>query len=197
LNRKLLAIAGSPRHGNSDALLDAFCAGAKQAGLDITRLAVRDLKFSGCLACGGCDLTGECILDDDMRLVYRAFREHPLLVVAATIHFAGLPGQLKNLVDRFQCAWVAKYRLKRPWFAKASGRQGYFLCVSALHRQDAYEHARAPLQTLFITLNYTDGGGTYFPGYDEAGAVLANPRALELARQAGAAFAPGSSPTGE
>jgi multimeric flavodoxin WrbA len=129
-----------------------------------------------------------------MGLVYRAFREHPLVVVAAPVYFAGLPGQLKNLIDRFQCAWVAKYRLKRPWFPRESGRRGYLLSVSALHRPDFYDHSRAPLQALLLTLNYADAGGTYFPGHDEEDAVRADERALELSRQAGESFARESIP---
>lgn len=189
MNKKLLAVLGSSRRGNSAALLDAFCAGAGGAGLAATRLDVRDLSFSRCLACGGCDPTGECVLTDDMGMVYQAFHEHPLVVVAAPVYFASLPGQMKNLIDRFQCAWVAKYRLQRPWFSRETGRRGYLLSVSALHRPDFYDHSRAPFQALLLTLNYSDAGGTYFPGHDEEDAVRADARALELSRQAGERFA--------
>lgn len=189
MNVRILALLGSPRRGNSAALLEAFCDGAAGAGLEATRLCAYDLDVNPCLACGGCEDSGRCRAEDGMATVFRAFFDHPLVVIAAPVYFGSLPGHLKNLIDRFQCAWVAKYRLHRPWFEEGNGRRGYLLSVSALDRRAFYEHSSAPVKALFRTLNYSDAGGIYFPGYDGAGDAGADRDALGRARQAGERFA--------
>ena len=67
MKMKVLGIYGSPRKGgNSDQLLDKALEGARAAGAETKAVYARDLKMSGCLECGGCDETGECIIRDDM-----------------------------------------------------------------------------------------------------------------------------------
>ncbi|MFH1491579.1 MAG: flavodoxin family protein, partial [Pseudomonadota bacterium] len=68
---KVLGIYGSPRKkGNTDQLLDRALEGAEAEGAEVTRVYARDLKMSGCIECGGCDKTGQCVVKDDMQTVY-------------------------------------------------------------------------------------------------------------------------------
>ncbi len=174
------------------ALAREFACGVRSAGGTVTELHVYRLRVLPCVACEACAGSGQCRLSDEMDRVYAAVREHAGLVVAAPIYFAGLPGPLKSVVDRFQSAWSAKYRLGKPWFLPEDGRRGFFLAVSAATRQAWYDCARAPLELLWRTLNYTDAGGLYCGGLEGPGAAAADPAVLARAFRAGEGFAAGT-----
>ena len=67
--KKVLILSGSPRHGgNSDTLCDRFMQGAKEAGNEVEKVFVSDLKIGYCCACYHCQRSGgECCKKDDMR----------------------------------------------------------------------------------------------------------------------------------
>ena len=91
---KVLGIQGSPRKkGNSDILLDKCLDGARGAGAEVEVLRPSALKISGCMECGGCDNTGECVVKDDMQDVYPLFDEAERIVLAAPIFFYSFPAQ--------------------------------------------------------------------------------------------------------
>jgi multimeric flavodoxin WrbA len=102
----VLGIYGSPRKGgNSDLLLDRVLEGAAAAGAEVERIVVRDLSIKGCQECGGCDKTGECVIDDGMTAVYPLLWETPVIILSSPVFFYGLPSQVKMLVDRSQALW--------------------------------------------------------------------------------------------
>ena len=85
---KVLGIYGSSRKGgNSDMLLDEALRGARSAGGDISAIYVRDMKISGCLNCGGCDKTGQCVIDDGMQELYPVLENAEVIIVATPIFF--------------------------------------------------------------------------------------------------------------
>ena len=85
---KVLGIYGSPRPGgNSDLLLDKALEGAQSKGASIEKIFVRDLSFSGCVECGGCDETGECVLSDDLDGIYPLLLDTPLIILARRFFF--------------------------------------------------------------------------------------------------------------
>jgi len=111
---KVLGIYGSPRKGgNTDILLDQALAGAAEAGADIKRIYARKLKISGCLECGGCDETGECVVQDEMTEVYPLLVEAEVIFLASPIFFYGVTAQVKLLIDRVQALWNRR-RLEKP-----------------------------------------------------------------------------------
>lgn len=48
---KIAVLAGSPRKVNTKAMVEAFTAGAEEAGHEVTVLNVGKMKIAGCLAC--------------------------------------------------------------------------------------------------------------------------------------------------
>ena len=50
--RKVLIISSSPRRGgNSDLLCDRFMEGAREAGLEVEKVFLKDLKINYCTGC--------------------------------------------------------------------------------------------------------------------------------------------------
>ena len=111
---KVLGIYGSPRKGgNSDQLLDKALEGARSAGAETSTVYARDLKMVGCLECGGCNHTGECVVEDDMQAIYPLLEEAEVIFLASPIFFYGVTAQVKALIDRTQALW-SKKRLENP-----------------------------------------------------------------------------------
>ena len=57
MSKKVLIISSSPRKGgNSDILCDEFATGAKEAGNEVKKVRIGDLKSGYCTGCYACQL---------------------------------------------------------------------------------------------------------------------------------------------
>lgn len=128
--KKLLAITGSPRpHGHTSALVAALLSGAGEAGAQLEHIDACKLQVAGCSGCNACARTGECILKDDMQMVFEQMGQADVIVLASPLYFMGISGQLKLLVDRCQTGWNRRYELHVDPLLPAKQRQGFFLCT--------------------------------------------------------------------
>ena len=85
---KLLGIYGSPRKGgNTDLLLDAALEAAREAGVEVKSVYCRKLKYQGCISCGGCDKTGQCVIKDDMQDIYPLWDEAEAIILSTPDFF--------------------------------------------------------------------------------------------------------------
>ena len=103
MSKKILILNGSPRSkGNTAMLCDALSAGARSAGHQVTRFDLHKLDIHGCLGCvkGGKDPASPCVQKDDMGLIYPAYREADIVVLASPMYYWGFSGQLKCALDR-------------------------------------------------------------------------------------------------
>ncbi|NLI82216.1 MAG: flavodoxin family protein [Deltaproteobacteria bacterium] len=188
---KVLGIYGSPREkGNTDLMLDAFLEGAASAGGLIQRVYVRDLRFGGCVECGGCDATGECIQDDDLVQVYPMLDEASHLVVASPIFFYGVTGQLKLLVDRSQAPYMRRDLMKKqgedPMLQ--SRRRGFLLSAGATKGKRLFECAIMTVKYFFDALCVHYVGEICYRAVEAKGAIREVPAALEECFRAGRVF---------
>lgn len=99
---KITVLTGSPRKVNTNAMVDAFKAGAEEAGHEVTVLDVGKMKIAGCLACEYCHTKGdgECIQKDDMEKVYPALEECEAIVFASPIYYFTMTAQLQAAIHR-------------------------------------------------------------------------------------------------
>ncbi len=107
----ILVINGSPKgeKSNTFRLTDAFLEGIKagercRGGADpeIQVLEISRLNIKPCLGCFACwkNTPGKCCIHDDMASVLEKLLWADLTVWSFPLYYFGLPGQLKNLVDR-------------------------------------------------------------------------------------------------
>lgn len=193
----VLGISGSPRRGgNTELLLDAALEGAREAGAgraEVRKFVANELAMRPCQNCGGCDRTGRCVLGDEMGDVYEALRTADRMVLATPIHFGTVSAQLKSVIDRCQCLWVEKYRLKRSPARAEGARRGLLLAVGGFKRGERFfRAAEAVVKILFACLDVEYAGGLFWPGVDARGAIRDVPGALEAARAAGAKLVGGA-----
>ena len=183
---KTLGILGSPRRdGNSEVLLDKALEGAKSSRLDTEKIILNELKFSPCQECGGCAKTGECIINDDMQIIYKKLDQAQTIILATPIFFGSLPAQVKAMIDRCQCLWVAKYVLAKK--ETKSAKRGLLILVSAANRDSFFKNAQSIVKNFFAVLDIEFAGNLYCPNIDEKGKILEYPdclkRAIELGKK--------------
>ena len=148
----VVGIAGSPRRlGNSEKLLDRVLEGAVLSGARVEKIVINELTFKPCQECGGCKATGVCVIRDGMDGIYKLLREADAVVLATPIFFASVSAQTKMMIDRFQCAWEAKYNLRKAGQTKK--RTGVLIGVAASCRKDFFDNARLVTKAFFATLD--------------------------------------------
>lgn len=169
----VLGIYGSPRKGgNSDLLLDQVMAGAASAGADCRTVYCRRLKISGCLGCGGCDETGECVIDDDMGQVYPLFTWADAVVMAVPIYFYAPPGQVKLLIDRSQACWNHKLLTKgRDHLNTHDSGRGYVVGVGATKGKNLFEPTDLIAKYFYDALDMSYEGGLFYRRLEDKGEV--------------------------
>ena len=99
---KIATLNGSPRIGNTAAMVNAFAEGAKEAGHEVDILHVGKMKIGGCLACEYCHSKGEgkCVQKDDMEKVMPAYKEADMIVYASPIYYFAMTAQLSAAIQR-------------------------------------------------------------------------------------------------
>jgi len=177
---RVLGLFGSPRRGgNTDLLLEEMLKGAEEAGAQIERTRISGLEFSPCIECHGCDETGECVLDDDMEMVYPKLLKADCVILASPIFFYGVTAWTKALIDRVQSLWVRKYRLKLPPF---------FVSVGATKGTRLFDGAMLTVKYFFDALGLDSAGQLFFTGVEAKGAIRNHPTALREAFETGKAL---------
>ena len=177
---KILAINGSPRiGGNTDTLLDKVLEGAKSKGAEVEKIILNELKFSPCQECENIKDNGSCIVQDDMQDVYEKIKNVDVLILASPVFFGSLSAQSKMMIDRFQCAWRAKYRLKKDAGYKKIA--GVFISVEGSDRKDFFENAKSIVKNMFATINVDYKEELFCPGVDGKVGILKHPDCLKKA----------------
>lgn len=101
---KVLAINSSPRmdKGNTAMILNPFLEGMKEAGAEVELFYTSKLKIHPCTGEFNCWIKtpGECLHNDDMKMLYPKMTEADVIVFATPVYVDGVTGPMKNLFDR-------------------------------------------------------------------------------------------------
>jgi len=177
---KVLGISASPRiNGNTELLLDRVLQGAGSKGADTEKIILNKLKFVPCQECEKMDDSGGCLVKDDMQLIFKKIKESDAIVLASPIFFGSLSAQSKMMIDRFQCAWRARYILKK--YNGYKKIPGAFISVEGSMRKDFFENAKSIVRNLFATINAAYKYELFCPGVDAKGHILEKPECLKKA----------------
>ncbi len=179
----VLGIYGSPRKGgNTDQLLDRTLEGSQSEGALTRAIYARRLKISGCIECGGCDETGECVVKDDMQAVYGLLEEADVIFLASPVFFYGLTSQVKALVDRAQAMWSKRMLEKTPAQRKHyDGGDGYLIATGATKGANLFEGVKLEAKYFFDALDMSFRGGLYYRKLEKPSDLAERPEALEEA----------------
>ena len=99
---KIAVLNGSPKTGNTAAMVSAFVEGAESAGHEVEVLHVGKMKISGCLGCEYCHGKGEgtCIQKDDMEKIMPSYLSADMVVYASPIYYFAVTAQLHAATQR-------------------------------------------------------------------------------------------------
>lgn len=187
----ILAIYGSPRRkGNTARLLDRAVEGALDAGAQVEKVVLRDLKMSPCLEIYGCKKTGRCVIKDDFEKIYDQLMACSGLMLASPIFFYSVSATTKILMDRCQSLWVKKYWIdKVPYGEWTPKRKGLFISVGATKGKRLFEGTLLTVKYFFDVLDAELWKTLLYRGLDFEGDVLKHPEYLQEAHEAGKALA--------
>ncbi|HEY92522.1 MAG TPA: flavodoxin family protein [Dehalococcoidia bacterium] len=181
---KVLGVMGSPRIGsNTDSLLDKALDGAREHNVDIEKLVIDKLKISPCKEYYGCKLTGECVIDDDMREIYPKLIEADCVIVASPIFFYGISAQLKAVIDRCQALWCRKHVLKQEM--PNSNRNGALIAVGATKGKKLFNGVVLTIRYFFDAIGVKFADELLIRGVDNKGEINEHPEALTAAYELG------------
>ena len=185
---QVLGISGSPRrNGNTELLIREFLRGAKTSGNETELFILSELKISPCTSCGSCQKDGQCVIDDDMQLMYNKLLEVDYIVFASPIYFGGVSAQLKSFIDRCQALWSRKYVLKKPLISPDKGtHSGYFISTAgSMKNNKVFEGAIITVKAVFHTLDIKYKDELLFKDIEKKGDIIKHPNALQMAFETG------------
>lgn len=186
---KCLCIGCSPRKGgNTDILLQKAMEGAEAGGAETEVIYLRDFRFSPCIACDGCRKAGECIVSDELQLIYPKLLAADRIILAAPIFSMGINAQAKALIDRAQRFWSTIYVLKQPVIkdkAHRPARRGIFLSTAGTDLSGVFSGAQKCVQYYFKMLAVEYTGEYLFTLIDYKGEILEHSDYLEQVYKAG------------
>lgn len=181
------AIYGSPRkNGNTDLLLQSFVRGIRETGQEVNEVFLRNKKISPCIGCGGCEKTGNCVLQDDMQTIYPLLAKSKIIVLAAPVYFYNYNAQTKAMIDRCQAFWSAKYLLKKDLSLERGGKgKGIVLSVGGSKGKMNFDCVLMTARYFFDALDMELSHHLEYGRIDAKGEIAKHPTALDEAYNLG------------
>lgn len=174
-------------------LLDEALKGAADAGAEVQSIRCCDKDIGGCIECGGCDATGECVVDDEMQQVYPLLDEAEVIILASPMFFYSMPAQAKALIDRCQAMWCRRL-LRTPGEKNPPPRgRGYLIAVGATKGKTLFEGAEMVAKYFYDALQMSYGGGVFVRSVEGKADIANHPEELKQAYELGKAAVLGES----
>jgi len=104
-NRQIIIISGSyKKHGNTAALIDWVCQGAKarRTNIEIVNAAHLKSKVFGCTSCRKCQKLKEykCGINDEISRALKMMLDADVIVFATPLYFFAASAPIKLIIDR-------------------------------------------------------------------------------------------------
>lgn len=177
--KNVLIISTSLRNrSNSQALADAFLAGAKDAGNLTEKITLQEKCLAFCKGCLACQKLKKCVIQDDAGEIVEKMRRADVIAFATPIYYYEMSGQMKTLLDRANSLYASDYAF----------RDIYMLSTAAENAETVPERAISGLQGWIACFEKAALTGTVFAGgVNGAGEIFGHP-ALESAYAMGNAI---------
>jgi multimeric flavodoxin WrbA len=97
---KVLGISGSPRKGNTDALVKKALEVCREGGLETDFISLADFNVVYCDDCNFCRTDYGCSKDDGVQEILDKMESADALIIGSPTYFGSVSGKLKSLFDR-------------------------------------------------------------------------------------------------
>lgn len=174
--KKVCIVTASLReNSNSDALAQAFAAGAEEAGNAVEAVSLKGKKIAYCRGCMACQKTLTCAIRDDANEIAEKVKGAEVVVFVTPVYYYSISGQLKTLFDRCNPLYNADYKF----------RDVYLLATAADDAEGAVVGAEKAVQGWVDCFERARFAGTVFCGGVDAPGEIAGNAALKQAYEAG------------
>jgi len=103
----IVGICGSPRNGATEHVLREALNTLETMGFNSVFFTVRGKKIGFCTHCDHCLKHKECIIQDDMKIVYSLLRDAEGIIIATPVYNGGVSAQTKAVLDRCRALLAA------------------------------------------------------------------------------------------
>ena len=111
MSRQVVVVTTSLREGsNSDALADAFAAGALSAGHHVEKISLKGKELLFCQGCLCCQTSLACVLQDDAASIIDKLCHADAVAFATPIYYYEMSGQMKTMIDRANSLYDSDYK---------------------------------------------------------------------------------------
>ena len=123
--KKVLIISTSLRgNSNSDILARECEKGARDAGLDVEYVSLKEKEIKYCIGCLSCQKTNKCVLNDDVADIMAKVKEAEVIVYATPIYYYEMSGQMKTLIDRLNPMYSKDYKFRDVYLLATAAEEG-------------------------------------------------------------------------
>lgn len=134
MDKNILVISTSLRnHSNSEALADAFIAGAESEGNNVEKISLIGKSIAFCKGCLACQGTQKCVIRDDAIAITEKMRNADVLVFATPIYYYEMSGQMKTLLDRANPLFPSDYAFRKVYMLTAAAEEGPHVAEKAIN----------------------------------------------------------------
>lgn len=98
--KKIIAISGSHRDSNTDAILRQIARGCEKEGAQVKLVFLRELKFRQCCGWSDCYYMNYCIVQDNLSPLFDDMENADAFIFATPVYFDNVSGIMKNFMDR-------------------------------------------------------------------------------------------------
>ena len=131
--RQVVVVTTSLREGsNSDALADAFAAGALSAGHHVEKISLKGKELLFCQGCLCCQTTQACVLKDDAASIIDKLCHADVVAFATPIYYYEMSGQMKTLLDRCNPLFSSDYAFRDVFLLATAAEEGDFAFEKAV-----------------------------------------------------------------
>ena len=116
MKRALIIMGSHKRRGRTSDVVDTLVQALFEHDVQSEVLDINQLEIQHCLDCGHCSKHfGTCVIADDMKKVYNAFKQSNYIVFASPVYFNNVTSKLKVLIDRCQMLFMCKFSHQKPF----------------------------------------------------------------------------------
>lgn len=172
-------MVGSPNvDGNTAKLINAILEGAAENGAKTVVYNLEALNLNGCNACQKCLEEGICVINDDMRTLYREIQNSDAVILGSPVYMWQVTAQTKIFIDRLMA-------FLRPDFSSRLDRKKMILVFSqGIQDRDAFKPYFDYTAGLFYYLGFDILQTIVVAGTDNL-SVSSQPKLLEKAKELG------------
>ena len=166
---RIVGIAASPRHGNTEILVKEALHAAQELPFEVETefISFVGKNIKGCIDCGVCVKQGSyCWQKDDwLNLIHSLIEPVPDgVIIGSPVYFFNVPSLLRAFFERctclFQQLWHEEFPFSPPdWTKTAAGA-----IAVGFHRHGGVEHALETILEWFLVNGFVCVGGDYIGG---------------------------------